>query len=273
MQRFILGGADRSMQVFDNNQGTLNQLQSRITNNLPLLSQQAFGPQRGIGDAQGYAQDVLGGKYLGKNNEYLDQMAGMARENAGNMANSNFSLAGRTGSGNHAERFGQGVANAENALRYQDYNAERDRMGQAASLLPSLAAAQYAGISPYLQATQTAANLPYAGLGALSPLLGAGSGAGSQTQNQPSDIFGQVLGAVGMALPFLSDERAKDNIELVGRLDSGLGLYEWDYKQGIGIEGRWRGVLAQEVAKIMPGMLGPEANGFMTVRYTPERVA
>jgi hypothetical protein len=203
MQPFILDAATRTRNVFDQNQPMLNTLQSRITNNLPGLSQQAFGAQPGVAQAQGYATDVLGGKYLGQGNPYMNQMLDQTRQNVGNAVNSTFSMAGRTGGGNHAERAGQGMANAENQFRYQDYSAERDRMGQAASLLPSLTAAQYAGISPYLQATQTAANLPYAGLGALSPLLGAGSGAGSQTQNQPSDIFGQVLGTVGAVLPFI----------------------------------------------------------------------
>jgi hypothetical protein len=194
------------------------------------------------------------------------------RENVGNAVNSTFSMAGRTGGGNHAERLGQGMASAENQLRYQDYGAERDRMTQQGAMVPGLANAQYAGIQPFLAANSQAAQLPYAGIQALSPLLGQASGAGTTTGTQPGGWGNQLLGAAAAALPFLSDERAKDNIELVGRLDSGLGLYEWDYKQGVGIEGRWRGVLAQEVAKVMPGMLGPEVNGFMTVRYKPERV-
>lgn len=203
MQPFILGAADRSQQVFDANQPMLNTLQSRITNQLPAFSQQAFGPQAGIAEAQGYAKDVLGGKYLGQGNPYLEGMVNQTRNNTGNAINSTFAGAGRTGGGNHAQRAAEGMANAENNLRYTDYNAERDRMGQAGALLPSLTQAQYAGISPYLQATQTAAGLPYAGMGALGPLLGAGSGAGTQTQNQPSDVFGQIMGAVGMALPFI----------------------------------------------------------------------
>lgn len=203
MQPFILDAATRTRNVFDANQPMLNTLQSRITNNLPQLSQQAFGAQPGIAQAQGYATDVLGGKYLGQGNPYMEGMINQTRNNVGNAVNSTFAGAGRTGGGNHVQRATEGMANAENAMRYQDYSAERDRMGQAGALLPSLTAAQYAGISPFLQASQTAANLPYAGLGALGPLLGAGSGAGSQTQNQPTDVLGSIMGGIGMALPFI----------------------------------------------------------------------
>jgi hypothetical protein len=267
MQPFILDAATRTRNVFDQNQPMLNQLQSRITNNLPLLSQQAFGAQPGVAQAQGYATDVLGGKYLGQGNPYMNQMLDQTRQNVGNAVNSTFSMAGRTGGGNHAERAGQGMANAENQLRYQDYSAERDRMGQAGALVPSLTAAQYAGISPYLQATQTAANLPYAGLGALSPLLGAGAGAGQSTQSQPSDTFGSIMGLASAALPFIfSDERLKDNIAYTGRSVGGVPEVEFEYRKDSGLpQGRQTGFIAQDVAKLRPDALGPVVGGYLTI--------
>lgn len=202
LQPLILDAATRTRNVFDANQPMLNTLQSRITNNLPAFSQQAFGAQPGVGAAQNYATDVLGGKYLGQGNPYMNQMLDQTRQNVGNQINSQFSMAGRTGGGNHYERAGEGMANAENQLRYQDYGAERERMGQAGAMLPALTQAQYAGIFPYLSATQTAAGLPYTGLSALAPMMGAGSGAGQSTQTQPGGgLLGGLLGSTLASLP------------------------------------------------------------------------
>jgi len=273
MQPHILGAAQDIRNTVGRNQGMLDTLSERLQGQLPGLMTQAFGAQPGVAAATGYANDVLGGKYLGQGNPYLNNMLSQTRENVGNAVNGTFSMAGRTGGGNHVERLGQGLASAENQLRYQDYGAERDRMTQQGALVPSLAQAQYAGIQPFLAANSQAAQLPYAGIQALSPLLGQASGAGTTTGTQPGGWGNQLIGAAAAALPFLSDPKAKENIELVGKLDSGLGLYEWDYKADIGISGRWRGVMADEVAEVMPWLLGPKINGYMTVRYSPEKVS
>lgn len=260
MQQHILGAANSIRGQVADHQGSLNEIASGIRGQLPQLSDMAFGGQPGLNGAINYASNVLGGKYLGQGNPYMDSMLSQTRENVGNAVNSTFSMAGRTGGGNHAERLGQGLANAENQMRYQDYSQERDRMQQAGALIPSLTAARYAGVSPFLQASQTAATLPYAGVQNLAPLLGGASGAGQSTQSQPSNIFGNVLGAVGMALPFIpgfgaSDRNLKTNISQVGELADGLKVYDFEYRRDLdpGLpEGRHRGVMAQDVAVLRP---------------------
>jgi hypothetical protein len=66
-----------------------------------------------------------------------------------------------------------------------------------------------------------------------------------------------VTGTAGVGTG--SDIRLKENIELVGQSDTGINIYDFDYKNE---EGRYRGVMAQEV---------PEAstmyNGYLTVDY------
>jgi hypothetical protein len=151
-------------------------------------------------------------------------------------------------------------------------------MTQAAAFSPSLTAAQYAGYGPLLQAAGVGGSLPYAGMSGLNGLLGMGAGAGTTTGTQPGGWGTALLGAVGAGLPFIpgfgkSDRRLKKNIEKVGELADGVGLYEWDYREGRGLpDGRYRGVMADEIAQVMPWMLGPEIDGHMTVRYTPERI-
>lgn len=267
MQPHILGAASTIANTVNSNQGNLNSIAGGIRGQLPGLATMAFGQQPGLGAAQGYASDVLGGRYL-NGNPHLEAMLGQTRENVGNQVNSTFSMAGRTGGGNHVERLGQGLATAENQLRYQDYGAERDRMTQAGALTPSLIAAQYAGVQPYLSAAGSAAQIPYAGIGALGPLLGQASNAGRSTSEQPGGWGNALLGAAGAALPFLlSDPRAKTKVKKIGERADGLGVYEYEYRKDILPEGKQVGVMADEVAALRPDALGPMVGGLLTVNY------
>jgi hypothetical protein len=153
----------------------------------------------------GYIDQVLGGKYLAGGNPYVNQMAQQAGQSAGNAVNSTFSLAGRTGGGNHVERLAEGVANAENGVRYQNYMNERGAQGQALNAIPGMVASQYAGVPAYLGAAQAAGTLPYAGiqqLGQMGNLFG-GYGTSTGSQTQPGGWGTQLLGAAASALPFI----------------------------------------------------------------------
>jgi hypothetical protein len=70
--------------------------------------------------------------------------------------------------------------------------------------------------------------------------------------------------AIGAGLALFSDRRLKTDIERVGELPDGMGVYEWRYVWG---GDRQRGVMADEVERLRPWALGPEVGGFKTVRY------
>lgn len=82
-------------------------------------------------------------------------------------------------------------------------------------------------------------------------------------------LFGLAgtLGGAGVkaAAPFImsSDRRLKSDIERIGTTKHGLPFYEYT------IAGeRQRGVMADEVEKVMPDAVGVDAAGFKTVNYT-----
>lgn len=108
------------------------------------------------------------------------------------------------------------------------------------------------------------ADLSRLGLGAGALVTGAG-----QVSSGKSDSETGGLGkAVGALLSFASDPRLKTNVCKVGELPDGLGVYDFDYLPGHGLpEGRFRGVMADEVARLQPWALGPEVNGYATVYY------
>lgn len=75
--------------------------------------------------------------------------------------------------------------------------------------------------------------------------------------------LGGLLGA-GASLVAASDRRLKMNIiKLYDRKD-GLGVYTYNYING---KGPYKGVMADEVEKIMPEALGPVIDGYATVDY------
>ena len=62
----------------------------------------------------------------------------------------------------------------------------------------------------------------------------------------------------------VSDVKLKENIELVGNSPSGVNIYEFDYKNKNYGNGRYRGVMAQEV----PKSSFKASNGYLMVDYS-----
>jgi hypothetical protein len=137
----------------------------------------------------GMVNDTVMGKYL-DGNPYIDSMIG--RTNAG--VNANFSSAGRYGSGAH-----QGyLAEAGNALRYQNYNDERGRMMQAAAIAPQSSALRYQPYEQGINLAQELEDIPANRLARYVDILNAASnGGGSVT----SPIYrNRAAGAAGGAM-------------------------------------------------------------------------
>ena len=245
------------------NQPAAQATADQIRGFLPGLGARAFGQDPGIQSATNYAMDTLGGKYL-NGNPYTEQMVRMGEQDAGNAVNGAFSLAGRTGGGNHAERLAQGVANAGNQIRFGQYNQERAHQDAAMGQLPGLYASQFAGVPAYLGAAQTATQIPLMGPQAG---LGVGSlwaGQGTTTGTQPGGWGTQLLGAAASAAPFIfSDRRLKTGIRKIGEYADGLGRYAYRYI--FDPDTPREGVMADEVATLRPWALGPVTAGYATV--------
>lgn len=271
-QPYLLGAAGTIQNTVNANQGGLDAIAGDMRSHLQGLGEKAFGQNVGLGAATDYAIDVLGGKYLGAGNPYLNDMASLARGNVANDINSMFGMGGRAFSDSHYQDLAKGMGEAELGLRYQDYGNERNAMTQAAGLMPSLNSSQYAGVMPYVAMAQGAAQTPYTGLGALSGLGGLFGGYGTQTGTQPGGWGTGLLGAASMAIPFIpgfgtSDRRLKTNIKWVRREPDGLDIHEFEYIAGLGLPtGRFVGPMAQDVARLRPEALGPLAGGYMTIR-------
>jgi len=108
--------------------------------------------------------------------------------------------------------------------------------------------------------------------------------AGKASYSRPElTVFGSVRnltgGSIGsmsdgsgthtIAMGMMSDPRAKENIVEVGRHPAGFGLFLFDYKAEFLAEGAGRqfGVMADEVAKIVPEAVITDKNGYQRVDY------
>lgn len=158
----------------------------------------------------------LRGEYLTQDAPGFQAVANRARE----AADATYSGAGRYGSGYHDRAVADSVGN----LAFQNYQAERDRMGQAAGLAPTIAGQDFVDLDAALRAGgqyqgqlqqlinadrekyQYQKELPYENLRRFQDFIGQNYGGGtSQTispSQQPSflqQLFGGGLAAAGTA--------------------------------------------------------------------------
>lgn len=71
-------------------------------------------------------------------------------------------------------------------------------------------------------------------------------------------------GLVTLGASYLSDRKLKDNIKQIGELESGLPVYEFNYK---GDDTRYTGVMADEVEKVFPDAVSHHESGYKMVNY------
>lgn len=161
-------------------------------------------------------QKSLRGDYLTQDAPGFQAVANRARE----AADATYSGAGRYGSGYHDRAVADSVGN----LAFQNYQAERDRMGNYASLAPTIAGQDFVDLDAALRAGGQYQNqlqnlmnadkanytydqeLPYENLRRFQDFIGQNYGGGtSQTispNQQPSflqQLFGGGLAAAGTA--------------------------------------------------------------------------
>lgn len=224
----------------------------------PVAEFQNRGLLDRVGDVNAFNKSIMQGSYLNDSPWLQGQIDASARD-IRDQVGSVFESGGRYGSGKHAGVLSRALADMENDYRFKNYSAER--------------AYQDAAGGKILQGTTIAAALPqlasstYAD--ALAQLLGrytTGTEKGTSTSKESGGLLGQLLAAgaqVGSAALMASDPRLKREIQKIGELADGLGVYVWRYLWGTLAVG----VMADEVAEKRPWALGPVLHGFATVNY------
>jgi len=103
-------------------------------------------------------------------------------------------------------------------------------------------------------------------IGGLSNILNSQTSVYNANQQGGLDVGGLMSGAASMySAGMFSDRRLKENVEFVGQDEATtLNLYEFNY---IGDEGRYRGVMADEVEEVMPEAVMTGEDGYKRVNY------
>lgn len=270
-QPYASAAANTVQGVYNANADNLANLSQKATD-LVGTFQNAYNSAGNTGaSANDFYKQVLSGKYLNSGNPYLQGMIDSTNKDVTNQTNSQFTLAGRYGSGAHTDVLASALADAENQLRYQNYSDEMNRMMGAAegnvAADSAAASAQQAAAQTLLAQQALAAEMPYTGAESLASSLGQLFNGGTSTQTQKTSLLSNLLSAgaqVGSAAIAASDPALKTNVVKLSEEPDGLGLYEWSY---LGSDERDVGVMADEVAQLRPWALGPVLDGFMSVDY------
>jgi len=145
---------------------------------------------------------------------------------------------------------------------------------QVGSLLKGIAApTQY--VTPYNQQATPGADI----MGAMGLTQQSNQNNANAQNAQNNAILGGLftLGGASLMSPkgtftnMFSDIRMKENIELIGYMANGLNVYDFEYKpeyKDTAGHGRFRGVMAQEVEKVIPYAVITLNDGYKMVDYS-----
>lgn len=254
------------------NQGVLSDSIANYANNLRNENYQA--ERQNQLSAANALESAQQGR-LGIQNSAASGLANVQGQNAQNQLSANQAL-GSLGQNSFTNQLNAqtGAANIENQgmnnmlnMISQLGNVQNNKMfdsNQQTQIGNTIDQRTQQGLNDLINQWTNSDNEDWARLGGLlSAAQGsAGSyGTQSQTSSQPANILG-ALGSLISKWP--SDRRLKENIAPVGERN-GFKLYEWNYR---GMTKRWRGVMADEVAKIRPDAVERGSDGYDLVDYS-----
>ena len=238
------------------NQASINQAQqfgAQAGNTANLANQSSLNQARQFGSQARNTSSLANAQArnnMGQFNAQQRQAAQMANQNAG-LAGSQQRLNAGNQLGN-LSNLGFGMGQTVNRNMAQD-GAMKQGLNQ---LLIDAARNQF---NQYT-------NQPYKDTGLISAALGQAPVPQTTTTSKNPGLFDYLtLGAS------MSDMRLKTNINQVGNLPNGLGIYTWDWTEDAVNKGLANdmhiGVLAQEVAEVMPEAVVHTPSGYLAVKY------
>lgn len=170
-----------------------------------------------------------------------------------------------------SDRFSQGVSNANlaNSSRDAGINEQMTLRDRPLQEFLQLYSGQQSPVINQPGVPQVGSPQAPDILGATNAQYQAQMDAYNAKNAQQSGLWGSIAGlggSLGSAAILASDERLKKNIEPVGKLPQGVGLYEYEYKSDP-TNTRHTGVMAQELEKVQPEAVLKGKDGYRRVDY------
>lgn len=199
----VEGAAANVNNAYTQQAGKITGVTDQLATLVPgLINQYNAGGDANTIAASKYNNDVLSGKYLDAGNPYLEQQVATTNANTRNGLAASLGTRGLTGGSAFADIITRGLAENESGLRYTDYNNERQRMGQAASLAPGLSASSQLPIQSLLaiaQAQQMPVQAAAGAGGAIGGLLGQYTNTTQKSSPSLGAIIAQIAGNAAQA--------------------------------------------------------------------------
>jgi hypothetical protein len=240
-------------------QDVINATMANFANTNAQQQQQVLGnaaAQGALGgDRTGVAQAVLAGQ---QQQAEAPTIAGLENTGYGQAVN----LAMQQYQQN-PEQAAYGIASTGNAIENAGLTGANAQVGAGTLEQQTQQAQDTAAYQQFEQALQ----YPFATLGweaGIDTGVGSQMGGTSQTTAPPPNYTAQLIGAgIGTGAAVLSDERAKENLKKVGKLNDGQSVYRFNYK---GDPTTRIGLVAQEVERDHPEAVH-QTNGWKSVDY------
>lgn len=264
--------------------------QAKYANDLYATPDRAAG----VGDAYKTLQTQLGdyasGKYVDPmSNPEIRKMLTMVGDDIANRTNAQFAGAGRDLSGANQMAVAKGVSQGTLGLLLDQYNkgqanqldaakalytagsgsatqqsaldAQRAQLrGQGADAGTKALTMQNQGATDILNIDQQIKMLPYEDLATLGSLLFPVAGLGEQQSQTGNSTTNSKSSGFSFGGNILSDERAKEGIEEIGKMADGTPMYRYRYKGDPSGEIHV-GPMAQEVEKRTPDAVDDQGPG------------
>jgi hypothetical protein len=172
-----------------------------------------------------------------------------------------------------SEAYNDAMRQHDNDQNFALTQAARDSETMGSQLALSERQQQYNELASALDAQQLQPVQAYGTGGAPIDVSGAfanqqaGRNAAAQASAQNASATNQGLSTAAMAALMFSDERLKDDVEQVGEMPTGEGVYEYHYKWEDDNEPKHTGVMAQEIEENYPDAVATHSSGFKMVNY------
>lgn len=192
----IEGAASNINSAYNAQAPKISGISDQLGSMVPGLIEKYTQGDTGLNAATDYNTRVLNGDYLHGSPE-LDAMVSQTNDSTRNGLAASLGTRGLTGGSAFGDIITRGLAQNETGLRFNNYNAERDRQGSAAALAPNLSASSYTPLSiiQSILQTQQAPIQAAAGAGAgVGGLLGSYQ-TGTQTSTPSlAALIGKLVG-------------------------------------------------------------------------------
>ena len=185
-------------------------------------------------------------------------------QEAARIAFNNARLAGISGA-IKATQIGRQIMMASGKLETQVAGSGFTQGGSAGDVIRM--AAMQGGLAKAVQSVDTelqVASFKQQGTAYEGQAAAATGAAAAASASSGGGLLGALFSGAGGLFALFSDDRLKENIELVEKRDEGINIYTFNF---VGTGERWRGVLAQEVQRFKPWCVEEMENGYLMVDY------